>query len=194
MKKTRVQKIKQAFDIFTSTALVMAQFYRYPTVEFSLSEIAGNTGLSKATVSRIIRELRDAGFVTVLNLGVVYRIKADGDSPVYRREKVAYNLHTIIRSNVTEFLAQKFDQPRCIALFGSFRKGEDDKGSDIDIAVETHEDSLNKTCRFREFEDLEKLLERRITVHLFNRKTIDANLFTNIANGIVLYGFLEVSK
>jgi hypothetical protein len=31
-------------------------------------------------------------------------------------------------------------------------------------------------------------------LHIFNRNNIDDNLFNNIANGILLWGFLEVKK
>ncbi len=194
MKKTSVQKIEQAFDIFTKTYLVMMQFFKYPSLDFTLSETAKNTNLSKATVSKIIRELKTIGFVTVKDLGVIYRIKANGDNLFYRREKAIYNLHMLIRNNVVEFLAQKFNNPKCIVLFGSYRKGEDDKGSDIDIAVEVPEGMKTGIFNFEELKEFEKIMERRVTVQVFNRKDVNDNLFLNIANGIVLYGFLEVSK
>jgi predicted nucleotidyltransferase len=194
MKKTHVQKIEQAFDIFTKTHLVMTQFFKYPSLDFTLSETAKNTNLSKATVSRIIQELKAIGFVTVKDLGVIYRIKANGDSPVYRREKVMYNLHMLIRSNIVEFLIQKFNNPKCIVLFGSYRKGEDDKGSDIDVAIEVPEGTKTGIFRFEELKGFEKIMERHVNVQVYSRKEIDGNLFASIANGILLYGFLEVSK
>jgi predicted nucleotidyltransferase len=194
MKKTRVQKIKQAFDIYTSTYLVMAHLFRYPTVEFSLSEIAEKTRLSKATVSRIIRELRGQEIVTIVDLDVVYRIRANTDGWVYRREKIAYNIQRIIRSNVVEFLAKHFNNPKCIILMGSFRRGEDGMTSDIDIAVEVADEIEPKDMHFEEFTDFEENIGRKVQVHVFNRKNVDDNVFLNMANGMVLYGLLEVSK
>lgn len=194
MKKTRVQKNEQLFDIFTITFRVMTQFFKYPSLDFTLSETAKNTNLSKATVSRIIQELKAIGFVSVKDLGVIYRIKANADSPVYKREKVMYNLHMLIRNNIAEFLVQKFNTPRCIIVFGSYRKGEDDDGSDIDIAVEVHEGAKTGTFHFEELAAFEKTMGRKVSVQAFSRNGIDNNLFVNIANGVVLYGFLEVSK
>lgn len=194
MKKTHVQKIEQAFDIFTSTSFVMAHFFKYPSLEFTLSEIANATSLSKATVSRIIKELNAAGFIVVKDLGVIYRIRANVDSPIYRREKILYNLHILIRNNMVEFLTQKFNTPRCIVLFGSYRRGEDDRGSDIDIAVEVPEGAKAGIYHYEELAAFEKAVERRVSVHAFERKGIDDNLFASIANGVILYGFLEVSK
>jgi predicted nucleotidyltransferase len=193
MKRTRVQINTQAFDIFTSTYLVMYQFFKYPSLDFTLTEIAQNTGLSKGTVSKIIKELRTIGFVNVLDLEVVYRIRANLESNIFRREKIASNYYTMIRSNIPEFLIQRYNNPRCIVLFGSYRKGEDNDGSDIDIAVEVS-DGITGAFKFPDLAEFEKLVKRKITVHVFNRQDIDANLFVNIANGIVLYGFLEVSK
>jgi hypothetical protein len=46
--------------------------------------------------------------------------------------------------------------------------------------------------RLPELKELERDLHRPIQIHLFNRKRIDPNVFTSIANGIVLLGFLDV--
>ena len=116
------------------------------------------------------------------------------DSPLYKREKIMYNLHMLVRSNIPEFLVQKFNAPRCIVLFGSYRKGEDADGSDIDLAVEVPEGAKTGAFNFEEFGEFEETIGRTVTVHVFSRKGMDDNLFVNIADGIVLYGFLEVSK
>lgn len=194
MKKTRVQKIKQAFDIFTSARIVMAYLFRYPAIEFTLSEIAAGTKLSKATVSGIIQKLADADFVTLVDLEVVWRIRANTGSWMYRREKIAYNIQEIIRSGIVEFLADRFKNPKCILLTGSFRNGEDGEDSDIDIAIEVAEGTETGTYKFEEFGDFERRVGRNVAVHVFSRNEIDKNVFLNIANGIVLYGFLEVAK
>jgi len=194
MKKTRVQKNKQVFDIVTSTLMVMELFFKYPNIEFTLSEVAEKTGLSKATASKIIKNLQKNEFVNIVNLEVVYRIRANTDNRTYQREKIARNIATMVRSDIVEFLAEEFNRPKCIVLFGSFRTGEDDVDSDIDIAVEVSDKRESGVFEFKEFKDIESILGRKITVHVFNRGSIDNNLFTNIANGFVMYGLLEVSK
>ena len=87
---------------------------------------------------------------------------------------------------------EHYHNPKAIVLFGSYRKGEDISGSDIDIAIEKDDVKEYTTVRLNELLNLEKRLDRKIQVHLFNRKSVDVNLFNNIANGIVLSGFLEV--
>jgi predicted nucleotidyltransferase/biotin operon repressor len=194
MKKTSVQKNKQELDSVTSTLTVMELFFKYPSVEFSLSEVAEKTGLSKGTVSKIIKNLKEGGFVTVVDLDIVYRIRAARENWMYQREKIVRNFASIVRSNIVEFLVKEFNNPKCIILFGSFRKGEDDEDSDIDLAVEVNTGVETGTFEYDEFKEIEKLLNRKITVHVYDRKKIKANVFTAIANGIVLYGLLEVSK
>lgn len=194
MKKTSVQKNKRLLDLITSTLVVMELFFKFPSISFSLSEVAEKTGLSKATVSKVIKNLHKAGIVSIEDLEVVYRIKAANEKWEYRREKIIRNIAAVVRSNISEFLMQEYKNPRCIILFGSFRRGEDDEGSDIDIAVETNGKDETGTFEFDEFRAIEKQLNRKISVHVFNREKIDKNVFMNIANGFVLQGLLEVSK
>ncbi len=172
----------------------MRHFFKYPTTEFTLTEVAQFTGLSKATVYKILKILNNAAFVTIVDLDVVWRIIANSQNWAYKREKIAYNLSLIIRSDIIQFLVEKFNNPKCIVLFGSYRRGEDGKGSDIDIAIEVSDDIETKQLSFEEFKPIEDDLGRRIVVLAFNRKNIDDNLFVNLANGVVLYGLLEVSK
>ncbi len=37
-----------------------------------------------------------------------------------------------------------------------------------------------------ELSEFEKYIKRRIQIHLFHRNTVDAHVFNNIANGIIL--------
>ena len=78
-------------------------------------------------------------------------------------------------------------------LFGSYRKGDDTDKSDIDMAVEVlGEDPIRIIERFAQIPQLGFRQHVPVNVHVFNRANIDLNLFANIANGIVLDGFLEV--
>ena len=77
---------------------------------------------------------------------------------------------------------------------GSFRQGEDISKSDVDIAIESEEFDKYKVVELDELSVFEKKINKEIQLHLFNRKSIDLNVFNNLANGIVLSGFLEVKK
>jgi predicted nucleotidyltransferase len=182
------------FQYGNNLSLVMGHFFLHPLEEFTVTEVAKRSGLSKATASRMIEELRRRGMVRVEEFGKAYRVRADSGSEGFRREKIAANLGMVLRSGIIDHIVELFQSPKAIVLFGSFRKGEDVPGSDIDIAVEVPEGGKTGIFEPEEFRDFEKKAERKVTVHAFSRKEIDKNVFENIANGFVLFGFLEVSK
>lgn len=96
------------------------------------------------------------------------------------------NLRLIYEFELDEFLEEKFPGSTII-LFGSYSQGEDTEKSDIDIAViGSKEKELNLT-------KFSKLLERPIFIHYYKDfNKIDKNLKSNILNGIVLQGAIEL--
>ena len=108
--------------------------------------------------------------------------------------KKAYNLEKIYNSGIINKIKRKFPGYKSIILFGSYRKGDDTEKSDIDFAVEI---SGNQKLKIEEFEKIREMGYRKnilVNLHIFSRQFIDNNLFSNIANGIILEGFLEVKK
>lgn len=112
--------------------------------------------------------------------------------------KVAFNLDTIfraynsgLRNHILDIVGD-IGNAKAVILFGSYRKGDDNEKSDIDIAVEVAD---NEKLRIIELGIIPKFGYRKnvsVNLHIFSRNKIDINLFSNIANGIVLEGFLEV--
>jgi predicted nucleotidyltransferase len=207
MKKPRSSKKEQLFDRKTSGDKIISVFYRDPYREFTLSEIAELAGVSKSMTSSILKEMEETEFIRIEELGKkLWRVKANIENPNFKNWKIVNSLDQVFSLEVIDFLVDKYN-PRAIILFGSFRWGEDKKGSDIDIAIELVDKTGFKTTSLariadqkKEHEfakivnDFENDLERNVQIHFFNRESVDNNLFNNIANGIVLYGFLEVSK
>ena len=193
MKRTNVSKIEQLLLEKTGMERLLTVLYWWPEAEFSLTELARQAGVSKSTVSRLIDSLIAQGIATVEEKGIVFRIRANIESFQFIKGKIAYNLKFLYDSGLVEFLEDALGHPPAIILFGSFRKGDDISTSDIDIAVETLEVADIHTVRPKGIERIEKhFVGRKIQIHLFNRKKVDINVFNNIANGIVLSGFLEV--
>ncbi len=190
MKKPDIPKRYQLLYEETAKKRVFETLMRYPDKEFSLSDLAKEAKVSKTNISGFLEELNSLGLITITKLKVTWRIKANQQNPYLIRNKIIYNLNEIYNSNLVDFLDQTFNHPKSIILFGSYRKGEDQSTSDIDIAIET--DGEYKVTGLRELADFEKVIGRKIQLHLFNRKNIDLHLFNNIANGILLKGFLEV--
>jgi predicted nucleotidyltransferase len=200
MKKPVSSKKEQSLYIETGRQKVLEVLFRYPEKEFGLSELAEEAGVRKANIGKILDDFQKLGLIQIEKLRKIWRIKANQKSPYFTREKMLYNLHTIYDSNFVDVLNDVFKNPKAIVLFGSFRKGEDISTSDIDIAMEIDNERyiteplskfIDKKIR-KELLKFEEDIGRKIQIHLFNRKNIDLNFFNNIANGIVLSGFLEV--
>ena len=173
---------------------IMAVLFRHPEKEFSLSDLAKEACVAKANIGVILSEFSDTGLITIEKLSKIWRIRANLSSQFYRSSKIVYNLNFACNSGIVEYLVDRFNNPKALILFGSFRKGEDLSGSDIDIAIESYEAKGYETLALNEISGFEKIIGRKIQIHLFTRKDVDVGVFNNIANGIVLWGFMEVRK
>ncbi len=189
---TKLIVIKQNQSLETSRQRILDVLFKFPEKEFSLTELAGLARIAKANIGRILDELRKKELIQIIKFNNLWRITAHQANINFIRNKIIYNLKVIYKSRLIEFLNGYFKNPKAIILFGSFRKGEDISGSDIDIAIENNEIKDCKVVELKELDEFKKIIHRRIQIHLFNRKKVDVNVFNNIANGIVLSGFLEV--
>ena len=110
----------------------------------------------------------------------------------FTTRKIAENLRLVYESGVLEEINKHYPQALAVVLFGSYRKGDDVRESDLDLAVEV---LGNEELQIIELGIITKLGYRenvKVNVHVFTRNKIDLNLFTNVANGILLQGLLEV--
>src|SRR3989344_1909035 len=91
-----------------------------------------------------------------------------------------------MKKDLVEFLEETFPGSTII-LFGSYSKGEDTLGSDIDIAIIG---SKRKDVKLTKFD---KYLERTVRLHFYDSLTkLDKNLRSNILRGITLVGVGEI--
>ena len=194
MKKPQIPQKEQSLYKETAKLRVLEVLFLYPEKEFSMTDLAKEAKVAKANIGKILEELRSKDFIGVTKLNVMWRIKSNQQNKGFARSKIIYNLNLIYQSRLADFLVDFFKNPKSIILFGSFRKGEDISNSDIDIAIESEDSKEYRIIQLKELAGLEGKIRRKIQLHLFNRKNIDAGLFNNIANGIVLSGFLEVKK
>jgi len=192
--KPKVTKKYQELITESSTQRVLEILLWYPEKEFSLSDLAKEAGVAKPHIGKILKEMEQLDLITITKLTKIWRIKANQQNWHFLRSKIIYNLNFVYQSGLVEHLNDYFNNPKAIILFGSFRWGEDLSTSDIDIAIETEETKEYQTIGLRELVGFEKMIKRRIQLHLFNRKNVDLHVFNNILNGIVLAGFLEVKQ
>lgn len=186
-----LRKVSQ-LDLDIAYYKVAYWFFSYPNAEYTLTSLVEVTNISKTTANRVVTRLINEGFLTKKEIGKAWLITCNQQHIYNFSEKVANNLKTVLLSGIVQEVHKVVKNPRAIILFGSYRKGDDTDKSDIDIAVEV---SDNKELRIQELVTFQEFGYRKnvkVNLHIFSRAKIDLNLFANIANGIVLDGFLEV--
>lgn len=159
---------------------VLEVFYEQSEKLFTVREIAKLTKIPKSTVQKYLVELKKSNLIDEKNKAKT--------TLLFRTKKVNFYIEKMIETNLIDHLKEKLN-PSCIILFGSFRKGESEKDSDIDIFIETQEKKeLN-------LESYEKKMKHDI--HLFIEKDINKlpeNLWHNVINGIRLDGFVRFKR
>ncbi|MFH1364979.1 MAG: nucleotidyltransferase domain-containing protein [archaeon] len=177
---------------------VMHWFFSYPSLHIGLSDLAKELKISKKTATQIVSQLISEGFLIKEEVGRAWRISCNQKHIYNFTKKISYNLSLVYKLIYDNGLIQEFyklaGNSKSTILFGSYRKGDDTDKSDLDIAVEV---SDNKGMRIIELGVLPQFGYRKnvsVNLHIFSRNKVDLNLFNNIANGIVLEGFLEVKK
>ncbi len=191
----------------SSRQRILGVLCKWPEQEFSLSELAKKARVAKTHIGPLLKEFEAMGIIRITELSSIWRIRPEQQNESFIRSKILYNLSFIYHSGLVEILNKWYGNPKAIILFGSFRKGDDISTSDIDIAIESdnkEEEGIftaKETTGFLSLElvkfktEFEPIIgSREIQIHVFNRKSVDINVFNNIANGIVLCGFLEVRK
>ena len=178
-------------DMLPGYFKVMYWFFDYPDVPITLSELASRLKISKVTAYRAVISLIKEGFLIKEQIGRAWRITCNLSHPYNTTRKVPYHLQLIYESGIIDAINEAYPDNLAIILFGSYRRGDDVHNSDLDIAVEVPKLGSVKHI---EFTKMDLGFRKNVPVHLliFSRESIDANLFANIANGIVLEGFLEV--
>ena len=156
-------------------------------------ELAKKLKISKMTANRKINQLVREGFLKKEVIGKSWRLFCNASHPYNKSRKISYNLSMIYESGLVDEIRKKFGGTKAIVLFGSYRKGDENEKSDVDIAVEVLDDimEVSEFAIIKKYGLREKVI---VNLHRFNRKKINANLFLNILNGIVLDGFLEARK
>ena len=147
------------------------------------------------TAKRVVTRLVDEGFLSKKVYGKTWRITCNKDHYYNLTAKIAYNLNMVYRAyyaGLRDNILKIVGNARSIMLFGSYRKGDDTEESDVDIAVEVAGDEEMRIVELGVIPQFGFRDNVHINLHIFSRNKVDLNLFSNIANGIVLEGFLEV--
>ena len=176
---------------------VMNWFFCFPRKEVSLNDLRDEVSVfderyAKTTIRTAVSQLENEGFLQRQVLGRTWRITTNLSHSYHRSFKVGHNLTIVIENGIIEDVLEEYPQARAIILFGSYRKGDDTEESDIDIAVEISGTADPQMISLGALEHFGYRRKVKINGLVFSREKIDLNVFANIANGIVIYGFLEV--
>ena len=152
------------------------------------NRIARTLDVSQPAVSKALPILEKEGLIQVIKDKISKRlsIELNRDNSHAIWLKRADNLKQIYESGLARFLYDSFPGATAI-LFGSYAFGEDTSSSDFDLAV------IGAKERRIDLEKFEKMLERKIIINYYKTfNDIDKHLLSNLANGILLKGAVDL--
>lgn len=156
---------------------ILELFYEFPNRRFTIREISNLTKIPRASVHKYFDELKREKLI-VKDMA--------SDSFLFKIKKINYFIEKIVTSGLIDELIEKLN-PSCIIVFGSVRKGDSVKESDIDIFVES---AVKKNIELKKYE---KKLEHEIQLFVeSNINKLQSHLFNNVVNGIKLYGSFKL--
>lgn len=176
-----------------SNVRILNLFLKEPNRKFQLRELSRLTGLSTTAVKSSLIELSKEKLIIRKEEKKYIFFAPNKDSDEYKLVKKFFTVFYIKDSGLLDFLESELNYPEAIVLFGSASKGEDMEKSDIDIFV------LTETKRELIMKEFEKKIGKPIRVLLMNKhefmkaKSKNPELINNIANGMILKGYLEVA-
>jgi len=154
--------------------------------KFSQRELAKILNVSPTAVANSLKKLKEKELVKVEKTKTINFVTFNRDNNKSIHLKRSENLKNIYISGLADFLEEQL-AGATIILFGSYSRGEDTKGSDIDIAV------IGRKDKKLDVEKYEKSLHRPIYINFYESwNSIHKHLRNNILNGIVLTGGVEL--
>lgn len=186
LKNVPVEQLERTLD------KCLTWFYAYPRTKIGLTDLAKSISSSKTATKQVVESLVHMQFLYRTIIGKAWLLSANQEHQYFIMKKIPYNLGIIYESGVLAAVYKMIPSPRAVVLFGSYRWGTDVEESDIDIAVEVIDNHDLEIILLGHIGQLGYRKDVPVNLHVFSRNKIDLNLFTNIANGIVLDGLLEV--
>ncbi|MEK6916669.1 MAG: nucleotidyltransferase domain-containing protein [Nanoarchaeota archaeon] len=186
------KKDKDSILFFNKSSFKIAKLiFNCPNKVYHIRMLERETGLSTTAIKDAIKYFKEFEIISIDSTTLTTNIKANLESESYRFYKFVFNIYRLKRYLFIDNLIRAYNNPEAIVLFGSFARGEDIEESDIDILIITSnepEEYLTKLIF-----TFEKELNRKINIHtLPSLEKSSVEFKNNLANGIVLYGYLKV--
>jgi len=158
-----------------------------PTDSFRLRELSRLSKISPPSVMIYLKEFQKDGMVIKYEKRGIPFYKSNRENKDFVFYKKISILYELKESGLVDFLEENLS-PSAIILYGSYAKGESIESSDLDIFIVGREKNIH-------LDKFEKKLNKEI--HLMfceDIRKISKELKSNLANGIVLWGYFDVLK
>ncbi len=166
---------------------VLEVFFLDPIPEggHRLRELSRKTGIAPLSVKNYLDEFSKENLVRTKRIHNSPAYYANTESDHLKFLKKVYNTQSIKESGVVEYLYETCI-PDVIILFGSYSKGENIPGSDVDLYVQCRQKHLDLGI-------YEKKLSAKINI-FFSESfgKLSKELKNNLLNGIILHGYIKI--
>ena len=157
---------------------VLEVIFENPEKSLNIRDISKYANVPRSTVHRYLRTLQRLNIIDKNNKFVI--------NSYTRFLKSVHIIQKLFTSGLLDYLEEKLS-PSAIILFGSARKGEYAKESDIDIFIETTKHAPLELSRF------EKKIKHKLQLFIEpDINKLPAELLNNVINGIKLTGYIKV--
>ena len=165
----------------------MELFFEQPSKLFQIREISRIIKIAPTSVRIHLEELRKDNLLIKTQTSIYHAYIANTENRQFKIYKQIIFIKKLYETGLIDYLEDTL-HPKCIILFGSIRKGEYTKNSDIDLFVQSEEKLINLS-------KFEKLLYHKINIiHEENIAKLSGELFNSIMNGIKLSGHLRIKQ
>ncbi len=157
---------------------ILEVIFENPEKSLNIRDISKYANVPRSTVHRYLRTLQRSNIIDKDNKFITNNYT--------KFLKSVHIIQKLFTSGLLNYLEEKL-LPSAIVLFGSARKGEYAKESDIDIFIETTKHVPLELSRF------EKKIKHKLQLFIESDiNKIPVELLNNVINGIKLTGYIKV--
>ncbi len=114
---------------------ILSLLYGHPEESYYLRQIVRMVGFGLGAVQREVKLLADAGIIRRRTSGHQVYFQANTDSPVFKELKSLITKTVGIGDTLCAALSSFNDRIKIALVYGSVARGEENRGSDIDLLV-----------------------------------------------------------
>lgn len=167
---------------------IMRLLFAKAGTKLNQRQIAKSLEVSQPAVMKSLPRLQKMGMIKKEQDKETKRwsIEMNRDNPNIIQMKRTDNLRRLYESGLVDLLEESLPGS-AIIVFGSYSRGEDLSGSDIDIAV------IGRKEKNLDLTEFEKHFERKISIMFeTNAENLNPEIANSLINGIVISGYFSV--